>query len=107
MASTSHYPINQVDCNGFDAFVADLSSRYNTKPEWFEIARRFLLYGGSKEFNTHFDEVDRIVDYNISLESTLVFEGDFVSRRLRERAIRLLKLVDEHFFNLLFRRVRN
>jgi hypothetical protein len=34
--------------------------------------------------------VDRVVDYMIALESTLVPEHDFVGRRLRERAARLL-----------------
>lgn len=33
-----------------------------------------------------------MVDYAIALEATLVFEADFVSRRLRERGVNLLGL---------------
>jgi hypothetical protein len=58
---------------------------------WFGVARRFFLYGGGKEFNPYSDEVDRIVDYMIALEAALVPERDFVSRRLRERAARILQ----------------
>jgi hypothetical protein len=57
------------------------------------VSRRFLLYGGGKEFNANFEsEVDRVIDFMTALEAALVPESDFVSRRLRERAERLLDL---------------
>jgi hypothetical protein len=33
------------------------------------VAKRFFLYGGGKEFNTYIGELDRILDYAITLES--------------------------------------
>ena len=60
---------------------------------WFGVSRRFFLYGGGKHFNPTFDsEVDRVVDYTAALEAAFVPEQDFVSRRLRERVIRLLQM---------------
>ena len=59
---------------------------------WFAVAKRFFLYGGAKEFNPYIGELDRILDLAVALEAVLVFEKDFVSRLLRERAIRLLEV---------------
>src|SRR5262249_30657847 len=58
-------------------------------------SRRFFLYGGAKEFNVEWDEVDRVVDYMIALEAALVPEHLFVGRCLRERAARLIGQDDQ------------
>lgn len=92
--SMNRYEIEPEECSDFDRFAAELLSQSNWSSTWFKIARRFFLYGGSKEFNPSHDEVDRIVDYMIALESTLVPEMDFVGSRVRERAVSLLRTVD-------------
>jgi hypothetical protein len=51
-----------------------------------------MLYGGGKEFNPYQGDVGRVIDYMTALEAAIVPESDFVSRRLRERAQRLLRL---------------
>jgi len=104
--STSYYEINQSDCVGWDAFAKNLvSSRAWTSP-WFSIARRFFLYGGSKEFSSDWRQVDRIVDYMIALEAVLVPETDgvFLKRRLQKRGAKLCPDVPEtllgEFYNI-------
>ena len=91
LTSSRHYELKQTECEEFDAFSTELTPFFSCGATWFDVARRFFLYGGAKEFNRHHDAVDRIVDYMIALESTLVFETEFISRRLRERAVRLLR----------------
>lgn len=88
---THSYKIEPDECFEFDKFASDLLSQSNWSSSWFKIARRFFLYGGGKEYNPRHDEVDRIVDYMTALESILVPEKNFVGRRLRERAVALLK----------------
>ena len=95
VASSRRYELKQTECESFDAFVTELEPFFTAGADWFDVARRFFLYGGAKEFNRHFDEIDRIVDYTIALESILVFETEFISRRLRERAARLLGRRDD------------
>lgn len=88
------YRLSQGECQQWDAFADQLRSRPGWNSSWFAVARRYFLYGGAKEFNCYaerqsgieINEVDRVVDYMIALEAALVTEGDFVSRRLRERA---------------------
>jgi hypothetical protein len=89
--TTLRYEINIEECSRFDAFASESVSQKNWSSRWFKIARRFFLYGGGKEYNPAQDQLDRIVDYMTVLESILVSESDFVGRRLRERAARLLK----------------
>jgi hypothetical protein len=63
----------------------------NWNSPWFQIARRFFLYGSSKEFNIVHNEVDRIVDFIIVMESILVPEDDGSSgSRLRRRAVAII-----------------
>jgi hypothetical protein len=81
------YRIAQNECPDFDAFSSELGRGAAWGSHWFMIARRYFLYGGAKEFNC---EADRILDYMIALEAALVPERDFVGRRLRERAERLV-----------------
>ena len=86
------YELQQEECSNFDEFASEIMSRKNWGATWFQTARRFFLYGGGKEFNPRHNELDRIVDYIIVMESILVPEkGDFIGSRLRERAILLLK----------------
>lgn len=91
------YRMSPGECAGWDTFASELKSRPGWHSPWFRVARRFFLYGGAKEFNcrrgpgTEANEADRIVDYMIALEATLAPENDdFISRRLRERAVKLL-----------------
>lgn len=98
ISTTMHYRLDQEECAKWDIFASELKNAQSWTAAWFQIARRFFLYGGAKEFNCYkepqagieINEVDRIVDYMIALEATLVPEKDFVGRRLRERAVRLL-----------------
>jgi hypothetical protein len=85
------YELQTTECFQFDEFTAKIKSQKNWSSTWFKTARRFFLYGSSKEFNPTHNEVDRIVDYMIAIESILIPESDFIGRRLRERAASLLK----------------
>jgi hypothetical protein len=88
------YEMQNNECSQFDEFASEIMFRKNWHSPWFQTARRFFLYGSSKEFNPKISEVDRIVDFMIVMESILVPERDFVGRRLRERAASLLKTHD-------------
>lgn len=88
--TTHKYQIESEECPKFDTFSSEITSQINWSSTWFQTVRRFFLYGGGKEYNPIHNEVDRIVDYIIALEATLVPEKDFVGRRLRERAVSLL-----------------
>lgn len=90
--TTHMYNIESEECAEFDAFTKEISSLNNLTSAWFQTARRFFLYGGGKEYNPRHNEVDRVVDYMTALEAILVPEHDgFIGRRLRERAVSLLK----------------
>jgi hypothetical protein len=91
------YHMAPEECTNWDAFASELKRKLAWHSPWFRVARRFFLYGGAKEFNCHkypgteINEVDRIVDYMIALEATLAPEkDDFIGKRLRERAVKLL-----------------
>lgn len=90
--TTNKYIIEAKESTKFDSFASEILSLPNWSSGWFKITRRFFLYGGGKEYNPRHNLVDRIVDYMIVLEAILVPEKDFVGRRLRERAISLLKI---------------
>ena len=89
--TNNRYKIESEECSTFDAFASEILSLPNWSYGWFKTARRFFLYGGGKEYNPRHDLVDRIVDYMTALETILVPEKDFVGKRLRERAVSLLK----------------
>jgi hypothetical protein len=94
--STRPFVLNQSDITAWEEFAASLRAAPSWKSRWFEVSRRYFLYGGSTEFNANFPtEVDRVMDYTTALESALVPEMDFVSRRLRERALKMLGLSGE------------
>lgn len=90
VSSPNQYVITQSDCDAWDSFADSMRAGAGWKSDWFRIARRFFLYGGAKEFNPAFQEVDRVVDYMIALEATFVPERDFVGKRLRERCSTIL-----------------
>jgi hypothetical protein len=89
------YNLESAECANYDEFEKELSSQQNLSSSWFQIARRFFLYGGGKEYNPTRGEADRIVDYMTVLEAILVPESDgFIGRRLRERAVSILQDYD-------------
>lgn len=93
ISAASFFTFGQADCNEWDNFASELTSRQSWRSQWFETARRFFLYGGAKEFNFGWNEVDRVVDYMIALEATLAPEQGFgIGQRLRKRAVSLLGL---------------
>jgi len=88
------YEIQDDECSKFDNFVSNIMSQNNQQSwnsPWFQTARRFFLYGSSKEFNPIHNDVDRIVDYMVTMESILVPESNFIGSRLRKRAASLLR----------------
>lgn len=93
--STRPFKFNQSECSLWEKFGAPLRTSLQWKSVWFSVSRRFFLYGGGKEFNPLQGEVDRVIDFMTTLEAAMVPEVDFVSRRLRERSLRLLGLPDE------------
>lgn len=78
--------LTETEGEQWSAFAGRLRSSQSWDAEWFSVSRRFFLYGGAKEFNPGWDEVDRIVDYATALESALVPEGDFSKSRCANRA---------------------
>jgi hypothetical protein len=91
--STRPFVLNKSDIPEWEEFAASLKATPSWRSKWFEISRRYFLYGGSTEFNATFaSEVDRVMDYTTALEAALVPESDFVSRSLRERAVKVLGL---------------
>lgn len=88
------FRLTQAESAAWEQFEAPLRASLQWDATWFKVCRRWFLYGGSKEFNPNFDsDIDRVVDYTCVLESILVPEhGNFISRRIRERATGLLAL---------------
>ena len=84
------FEFNQDECERWREFADGLRASQAWNSEWFGVARRFFLYGGAKEFNPKWDDVDRIVDYAIALEAAVVPKSDFSSRRIRYRAAMLV-----------------
>jgi hypothetical protein len=94
--STRQFSLCMAEVPTWEGFAAMLRSSPSWTSTWFQVARRCFLYGSSDEFNATFpSEVDRVADYVAALEAVLVPETDFVSRRLRERAVKLLGLEGE------------
>jgi len=91
------YRIDNADVPGWEPFVTSLKSSAAWKSTWFNMAKRWFLYGGAKEFNPNFESgIDRVADYVAALEAVLTPEsGQFIQRRLGERAIRLLGSKDK------------
>lgn len=90
--STRAFRFENSDLNLWETFEASLRQSPKWASSWFAAARRFLLYGGGKEFNPYHGDIGRAIDYITALEASIVPESDFVGRRLRERAVRILGL---------------
>ncbi len=84
------FELGSHECAPWSSFATGLRASQSWQSEWFSTARRFFLYGGAKEFNPKWDDVDRIVDYATVLETTLVPEGDSAKRRMSRRAAALV-----------------
>jgi hypothetical protein len=94
--STRPFTINRSDISKWEEFAVSMKASSAWNSNWFEVSRRSFLYGGSTEFNANFtSEVDRVMDYTTALEAALVPESDFVSRRLKERAVKILDLSED------------
>jgi hypothetical protein len=107
------FDVEPEECQPWKAFADGIRESQSWSADWFAAARRFFLAGGAKQFNPKWDDVDRIVDYATALESTLVPERDYNTRRISHRAaaliapdnpaemdvvIRLIKAVLRHSF---------
>ncbi len=88
--TTLRYSMDQDDCASWDALALELPTCEGWNSTWFQTARRFFLSGGAKEFNLHWDIVDRIVDYMVALEAVLSTDKDYLRRQLSQRGSRLL-----------------
>jgi hypothetical protein len=94
--STRQFAFRKDEIGKWESFAQSLRKSPSWNADWLSVARRSFIYGMSKEFNPNFEsEVDRVVDYMTALEATLVPETDFVKRRLKNRAIKLLGLDSE------------
>ena len=78
------------DCELWRGFADAVRKSQSWSSDWFTAARRFFLTGGAKPFKPESDDVDRILDYATALESTLVPEKDYVTRRLTRRAAAMI-----------------
>jgi hypothetical protein len=88
--SVLRFEIGPGECESWKAFADAIRAGRSWSSDWFATAKRFFLSGGAKPFNPKWDEVDRIVDYAIALESTLVPERDYNTSRVSRRAAALL-----------------
>lgn len=87
--SPHHYKMSEEEIPVFNSFHMKAAKWPGWYSEWFKIARRYFLWGGSKEFHPGRDN-ERILDYMIALEAAFIPERDFVSRRLKERTTAIL-----------------
>jgi len=88
--STLRFEVESEECESWKAFADGIRKSQSWTSDWFATARRFFLSGGAKEFNPKWDDVDRILDYATALESTLVPEKDYNTRRISRRAAALI-----------------
>ncbi len=88
--STLRFEFEPEECESWKTFADGVRKSQSWSSDWFATARRFFLSGGAKEFNPKWDDVDRILDYATALESTLVPEKDYNTRRMSRRAAALI-----------------
>jgi len=88
--SLLRFEIESGECQSWKAFADRIRESQSWSSDWFAAAKRFFLSGGAKPFNPKWDDVDRIVDYATALESTLVPEKDYNTRRVSRRAAALI-----------------
>lgn len=85
----TYYCLDMADIPKLNMFFAEVPTWQGWKSPWFNIAKHYFLWGGSKEFIPGCNN-ERILDYMIVLEAMLICEKHFVSRRLKERAAKML-----------------
>ena len=88
--SALRFEFRSDECDSWKAFAKRINESHSWRSEWFSVARRFFLYGGGKEFNPKWDDVDRIVDYVTAIEAAVVPEMDFARRRISQRSAKLI-----------------
>jgi hypothetical protein len=88
--SSQRFNVEPEECRSWKVFADGIRESQSWSCDWFVVARRFFLSGGAKQFDPRRDDVDRIVDYATALESTLVPEKDYNTRRIRHRAATLI-----------------
>ena len=94
--SIRQFTFRKGEVEEWETFAIALRASPSWNADWFKVARRSFMYGMSKEFNPNFEsDVDRVADYMAALEATLVPETNFVMRRLKNRAIKLLELAGD------------
>ena len=84
------FEFTQEECESWKAFANGIRQSQSWTADWFDVARRFILYAGAKEFNPQWDDVDRILDYATALEAAIVPEKDYNTRRISRRAAALI-----------------
>jgi hypothetical protein len=92
--SPLRFEIESEECHPWKAFADGIRQSQSWSSDWFAAATRFFLCGGAKQFNPKWDDVDRILDYATALESTLVPEKDYNTRRISRRAAALIAPVN-------------
>lgn len=88
--SALRFDFRSDECNAWNTFAQRIRESHSWNSDWFSVARRFFLYGGAKEFNPKWDDVDRIVDYVTAVEAAVVPEMDFSRRRISQRSAKLI-----------------
>lgn len=88
--SLPKFEIEPEKCGPWKVFTDGIRESQSWGSEWFATARRFFLSGGAKPFDPERDDVDRVVDYTTALEATLVPDRDYNTRRIHQRAVRLI-----------------
>jgi Apea-like HEPN len=88
--SALRFEFRSDECDSWKAFAKNVREGCSWNSDWFSVARRFFLYGGGKEFNPKWDDVDRIVDYMTAVEAAVVPEMDFARRRISQRSSKLV-----------------
>jgi hypothetical protein len=93
--SSLRFEVESEECQLWKAFADSIRRSRSWNSDWFVAARRFFLSGGAKPFNPKSDDVDRMVDYATSLESALLPEKDYNTRRVSRRAAALIATEDD------------
>lgn len=88
--SSPRFEISSARSESWKVFADSIRASPSWSSEWFATARRFFLSGGAKRFNPTRDDINRIVDYATALESALVPEKDYNTRRITRRAAALI-----------------
>lgn len=88
--SPLRFELGSEECESWTTFATAIRASQSWDSEWFSVSRRFFLYGGAKEFNPKWDDVDRILDYVTALEAAVVPEMDFARRRISRRSAMLI-----------------